>query len=420
MKNNVLFFLLGLSGVGFAQSNPANYDESKIPPYTLPDALTTLDGQKIKRSQEWQNTRRPEILQLFADHVYGQMPKRTVQMKIEKKTPDATALNGLATRQETTISFPAVPNSPKINVLLYIPNAAPKPSPAFLALNFCGNQCVSADSTIPLSMSYAPDFCKGYINNRATEASRASQEDRWPLKMILKKGFAVVTAHYGDTEPDFADGWRTGLRGTMAQALGLQPQEWSAMGAWAWQLSRIMDYLEKEPALNATQVVVLGHSRLGKAALWAAANDLRFAGVVSNNSGEGGAALSKREFGETIETINKAFPHWFVAKYKTYNANTAALPVDQHLLLSLIAPRPLYVASAEGDRWADPKGEFLSARETTPVYALYGKKGLGISEMPPVNQPVGQTVRYHIRNGGHDIKPYDWEQYTAFFAALWK
>ena len=358
-------------------------------------------------------------MQLFAEHVYGKIPTKAVAAKFDLTTSNPKALNGSATRQEITISFPGVPNAPQIYVLAYLPNHLKK-APAFLALNFCGNQCIAPDPAIRLSSSYAPDFCQGFINHHATESARGSQEERWPIETIINKGFAVVTAHYGDLEPDFSEGWKTGVRGTMAAQLGIQPQEWSAIGAWAWGLSRIMDLLEQTPAINAQRVALMGHSRLGKAALWAGASDSRFGMVISNNSGEGGAALAKREFGETVKHINTSFPHWFVEKFKTYNQNTAALPVDQHLLLALVAPRPLYVASAEEDRWADPKGEFLATQATGPVYELYGKKALGTTQMPAPNQPIGQTVRYHVRTGKHDVTTYDWEQYVAFAAEVWQ
>jgi hypothetical protein len=179
-------------------------------------------------------------------------------------------------------------------------------------------------------------------------------------------------------------------------------------------MSRIMDYLQQDPSIDPKKVVLMGHSRLGKASLWAGASDPRFAIVISNESGEGGAALSKRAFGETVKQINDQFPHWFVAAFKKYNDNEKALPLDQHMLLALIAPRPLYVASAAGDLWADPKGEFLSAVNAGKVYALFGKKGLGTDTMPPVDHPVGNTVRYHIRSGGHAVTLYDWQQYMDF------
>lgn len=196
--------------------------------------------------------------------------------------------------------------------------------------------------------------------------------------------------------------------------LNLREDEWGAMGAWAWGLSRMIDYFETDKDVDAKQVILTGHSRLGKASLWAAANDTRFALVVSNNSGEGGAALARRNFGETIAIMNKTFPYWFSPKFHEYSGQADKLPVDQHMLLALMAPRPLYVASAVDDLWADPKGEFLSAKNAEPVYALFGKKGLGVIEMPAVDQPVGNTIHYHIRTGGHGMTAYDWQQYIKF------
>jgi len=196
--------------------------------------------------------------------------------------------------------------------------------------------------------------------------------------------------------------------------LQIEPYEWSAIGAWAWGLERIADYLQTDKSVDPRRLIVIGHSRLGKTAVWAGASDERFALVVSNESGEGGAALSKRDYGETIAIINAKFPWWFVPAYKQYGNNITGLPFDQHMLLSLMAPRPLYVASAEGDKNSDPKGEFLGAQRAGAVYHLYKENGVGADSMPSLEHPVGDFIRYHIRTGKHDITLYDWQQYMDF------
>jgi hypothetical protein len=254
---------------------------------------------------------------------------------------------------------------------------------------------------------------------RNTDASRGTKSSRWPVKEILSGGIGIVTACYSDFEEDRPEGWKTGIRTTLAGLLKTKPEEWGAVGAWAWGLSRIMDYLETDKDIDGKKVAVMGLSRLGKTALWAGASDTRFGIVISNESGEGGAALARRWYGETVKKINTSFPWWFVRKYKTYNDAVDALPVDQHELLALIAPRPLYVASADNDQWSDPKGEFLSAVHAAPVYALFGKQGLGADKMPAVNHPIGHRIAYHIRTGKHDITLYDWEQYIHFAKEQW-
>ncbi len=398
-----------------AQSRGENLDEAKVTSYTLPDPLRTANAKNITSADEWMKTGRPAVLQLFQEHVYGKFPGKPNGLHFKVNSIDNEALAGRAIRKQITVFFARAADAPAMEVLLYLPKGGKKPVPVFAGLNFYGNHTVNADTGITLSTRWqrnTPDA--KVVNDRATEEARGASDKSWVIEEIIGRGYGVATVYCGDLEPDHNDGWKTGIRTTMKFELGIKEDDWGAIGAWAWGLSRLLDYLENDKDVNARQVAVTGHSRLGKAALWAAANDTRFALVVSNNSGEGGAALARRNFGETIAIINKSFPYWFSPKFREYGGKADKLPVDQHMLLALMAPRPLYVASAVDDAWADPKGEFLSAMNAEPVYALFGKKGPGVKEMPPVNQPSGNTIRYHIRTGGHGITIYDWQQYLSF------
>ncbi|MDB5231785.1 MAG: hypothetical protein JWN76_2590 [Chitinophagaceae bacterium] len=411
---------LFLSNSTRAQTFVSNTDESKVPAYTLPDVLLMQNGRKLKTAAEWNKVQRPYIYQLYEENQFGTYPKIKTAIRYKILESDSHVFKGTATRKQVRIYLHPTDTSVYTDLLMYIPHSK-KPVPVFVGYNFSGNQSIQSDPSVFISQAWIAPKTKGVVNNRATENSRGNDTaTQWPVKEILSHGFAVATAYYGDIEPDHPEGWKTGIRTTMKDVLNIQPEQWSAMGAWAYGLSRIMDYLQKDKTIDGKKVALMGHSRLGKAALWAGASDQRFALVVSNESGEGGATLSKRWYGETVKIINEKFPHWFSASYKTYGDNTAALPIDGHMLLSLIAPRPLYVASAEGDQWSDPKGEFLSAKEAGRVYSLFGKKGIDTDKMPGLHQPVGATVRYHIRAGKHDVTLYDWQQYLKFAEAQFK
>ncbi len=423
LKRTIVFVLLICSCFvqnGIAQTNTSNTDESKVPPYTLPDVLKMKDGREVKNSQEWNNIQRPYIYHLYEENQFGKYPVKKIAGKYRLLEKDEHALGGIATRKQVRIYLHPTDTGVYTDVLLYFPNNVKKPVPVFVGYNFSGNHAIQNDAGIMLSQTWVPTKSKGAVNNRATDSSRGAEASQWQVKEILAHGYAVATAYYGDLEPDNPDGWKTGIRTTLKDVLKIQPEEWSAIGAWAYGLSRILDYFQKDKDINANKVAIIGHSRLGKAALWAAASDKRFALIVSNESGEGGATLSKRWYGETVKIINEKFPHWFASKYKTYGDNTDALPIDGHMLLSLMAPRPLYVASAEGDTWSDPKGEFLSAKEAGRVYALFGKKGIDVDSMPLLHHPVGNTIRYHIRAGKHDVTLYDWQQYLQFADKQWE
>lgn len=396
----------------------ANYEEDKVPAYTLPDPLISPDQKHITNADEWRRERRKAILSLFEQEMYGKMPPQNrVQRKFELTSLDTLALDGAAIRKEVTIHLNEQPDGPKIHLLCYLPPHASRPVPAFVGLNFYGNQTVHSDTGITITNSWVRNNeALGMIDNRATEASRGVRAGRWPVELILSRGYALVTAYYGDIDPDFDDDFQNGIHPLFYKNGQIKPDadEWGSIAAWAWGLSQILDYIQTDPQINGQQAAVFGHSRLGKASLWAGARDERFAMVISNNSGCGGAALSRRGFGETVERINQSFPHWFSDNFQHYNRKEEQLPVDQHMLLALIAPRPLYVASALEDQWADPKGEFLSAVHATPVYQLLGEEGLPVKEMPAVDQPVVGTIGYHIRSGKHDVTTYDWQQYLDF------
>ena len=400
------------------QAFEPNYDESKIPPFTLPDPLLTVAGEKVLDVRMWQEKRRPEILQLFRSHVFGHSPEPLKEMTFEvtRVTPDA--LGGKALRKEITVNFNGKQDGPKMAVLIHLPPDATGPVPLFLGLNFGGNHSVHPDPTIPLATGWmlSNDKEQGYTDHRATELSRGTAASRWPIEMILSRGYGVATIYYGDIDPDFDDGFQNGIHPLFYTSGQKRPlkDEWGSIGAWSWGLSRALDYLETDAEIDHHRIAVLGHSRLGKTSLWAGAQDERFALVISNNSGCGGAALSRRRIGETLARINTNFPHWFCENFHRYSEDEDALPIDQHMLLALLAPRPVYVASAEQDQWADPRGEFLSLQKASPAYELFGKHASSDMKMPAVNKPLLRDVAYHIRTGKHDITNYDWKNYLDF------
>ncbi|MFH1719007.1 MAG: acetylxylan esterase [Planctomycetota bacterium] len=399
------------------RSTEANYREDKVPEYTLPDPLVMSDGTKVGDAQTWLAKRRPEILELFRAQVYGRSPvDRPKDMAFDVFDIERKALGGSATRKQVAVNFTGKKDGPSMDILIYLPNAAKKPIPTFVLLNFGGNHTICADPVIKLSQSWMRPG-SGVVDNRATEESRGAASSSYPVEEILRRGYALATIYYGDIDPDFHDGFKNGVHSAFDRLVdGKRTGDaWGSIGAWAWGLSRAMDYFETDNEIDHKRVAVLGHSRLGKTALWAGARDDRFAIVISNDSGCGGAALSRRRFGETVERINKSFPHWFCENFKKYNGKEDDLLVDQHMLIALVAPRPAYVASADQDLWADPRGEFLSCKNADPVYRLLGLKGLGVEEMPGLDQPVRKgRIGYHVRSGGHALTAYDWQRYMDF------
>lgn len=393
-KFSILIILLFAFLQLHAQTFQPNFDESKVPTYTLPDVLKTSKNKSVTNSREWEDIRRPEILKLFEDNIYGQMPKSFDSIRYSIAREDTIAMNGKAHLKEIIIEVFNKKESVKVNVVLFMPKSGEKQVPVFILIN---NR--SKDNTDP---------------------TRNIQSEFWPAEVVIERGYAVAAFHVSDLAPDDKEHFSEGV-------LRLYPEQLSAdngmraIGAWAWGASRVMDYFETDARLDKKRVIIVGHSRGGKASLWAAAQDQRFAMCVTNCSGNTGAALARRQFGERIVAINNAFPHWFTTNYKKYNNNENLLPVDQHMLIALIAPRAVYATNAAEDLWADPKGTYLSLKHAEPVYALYGSKST-LPEVPPgIDKPVNTSrIAYHNRKGEHNLTVYDWTNFIRFADSYFK
>ena len=382
-----------------------------------PDVLLARDGTKIVSAEQWREKRRPELLEIFTREMYGRSPGKPGKMTSEAFDRDEHALGGAATRIQIAI-YPGGKPSPRIDLLIYVPNQTKGPVPALLGLNFAGNHAVHKDPGIRLTDSWVDQRQPNRSpypesRNRATDAMRGSNAKQWPVEEIIARGYAVATLYREDVAPDHPPYFAIGVP-TLYPELQEREDNFGTIAAWAWSLSRALDVLEKEPSIDSKRVAAFGFSRLGKAALWAGANDERFAMVISNESGAGGAKLFRRGVGEDIRRLNTVFPHWFAKSFRKYSGKDKELPFDQHMVMALIAPRPLYVASAIDDKNADPEGEFVGAKAAEPVHRLLGAEGLPADAWPPVDSSAQGGIGYHVRSGGHDVQPFDWKQYLAF------
>lgn len=402
--------LLGIAGSAFAQEG-INYDESKVPQYVLPELLTTATNKKVTTQKQWEKERRPELLEVFTSQMYGRTPQEKIKVTYTLLDENKNDLKGKATRKQIKLTFSNGTKKHEAILLTYVPNHIKGKAPVIIGYNYKGNHSTHHDSTI----LYSPSLHLVKEPNHP-DWERGCQSSRWSFDEMIDRGYAVATMCYHDIFPD-----KLGLKDQSIVSLfsdydpkSAKSDEWQAIGAWAWGSSRIMDYLETQKDIDTDKSVIMGHSRQGKAALWAGAQDKRFKIVIANNSGSGGAALSKREFGETIAKVSSISPAWFCPAFSQYANNEKNIPFDQHELIALIAPRPVYVASAQEDLWADPKGEFLAAFHAGPAYELYGLKGLGTNIMPGIHQPIMHDVGYHIRTGKHDVTSYDWTSFMNF------
>lgn len=380
-----VLLLCGLMLAGFCAAQDLN----------LPDPLLTANGKKVT-AKMWTASHREHTLEQFRTHIYGRNPvgrPKDLSFKITKTDPQA--LEGKATLKLIEIHYSGPGGKGMFNLSLFVPNEAKEPVPAFLLI--CNRDRENIDHT------------------------RNVKSPFWPVERAIERGYAIAAFHNSELDPDKHDKFKNGVHGVFdVKDKPRAKDAWGTIAAWAWGASRVMDYFETDEAIDAKHVAVLGHSRGGKTALWCGAQDERFALTISNNSGCTGAALARRKSGERVTRINKSFPHWFCENYKAFNEKEDELPVDQHQLIALMAPRLVYVASATEDTWADPQGEFLACVHAGPVYELLGLKGVGASEMPKPEAPrhTGH-IGYHLRTGKHNLVEYDWNCYMDFADRHW-
>ena len=389
---------------------PVNYDEAKVGNYTLPDPLTLANGKPVRDAKTWTEKRRPEIVRLFEENEYGRSPGRPKAMTFDVFDKGTPALDGKALRRQVTVYFSAKKSGPKMDLLLYLPAGVTKPVPLLLNISFSANSTTVDD----------PGVKPGEVWGRDKKRVPAPKGGigRLNVAPFLAAGFGVATVYYGDIDPDFLGGIPYGVRSLYLKPGQTEPapDEWGAIAAWGWGLSRAMDYLETDKGVDAKRVAILGISRLGKTVMWAGARDTRFAMVIASCSGEGGAALSRRNYGETIAHLvaPTRYPYQFCANYQKYAEHVDQLPVDANMLVALMAPRPVFLQTGNQDYWSDPRGEFLAAVAAEPVFKLFGKQGLGTDEMPPAGQPIMHDIGYLMHAGGHGAQPGDYAEYLKF------
>ncbi len=387
MKTNYLFTIAVLM-ISFQTVVAQNYDESKVGYYQLPQILQTKNGEKVSTTEAWEKIRRPEILKLFEDNVYGQVPKDFDDIKFKVTNQDKKAMNGKATLKEVAITVTRNQKTLTINLLMFTPNKVKKPVPMFLVINHRGVKTM--------------------------DVTRMNKDGFWPAEQVIEAGYGIAGFDVIDVAPDNKTDFIKGVLQLYPEQLDMD-NGMAALGAWGWGASRVIDYFEKDKLVDAKKIISVGHSRGGKASLWFGAQDQRVAIAVSNESGNSGAALSRRNFGETVKIITQNIPYWFCENYKQYADNEDKLPVDQHMLLALMAPRAVYVGSAAEDLWADPKGQYIALFEAQPVFELYGVETKLPLEMPSINkQIIRPHMGFHNREGKHNMTPYDWQQFLNF------
>ena len=404
--------LLLLGSNAFCQKEPArivagipvNYNEDSVGNYSLPNLLQLKNGKKVSSAAVWTKKRRPEILKLYQSYQFGKIPGKPANLRFEVFDNGTLSFNGKAIRKQITVYF-SNDTLHKMDLLVYLPANLTKPAPLLLHISFTANSTTINDSGIKPGIIWTKE-------GKHLPAPAAGT-GRLNIEPFLDQGFGVATVYYGDIEPDFPRGFQYGIRGSYKTdtTASFQPDDWGAIASWAWGLSRAMDYFETDPQIDAKRIALFGVSRLGKTVLCAGAYDTRFAMVIANCSGEGGAALSRRNYGETIKllSLDSRYAYQLCKNYQLYGDSVQSFPVDGHMLVSLMAPRPLLLQTGDVDYWSDPKGEFLAAQAATVVYKLFGKSGIGPFENYVTGKPIVNTLGFSMHSGGHGTVPVDWD-----------
>ena len=386
------------------------------PKFDFPDPLVTKDGKKVATKDDWA-ARKDELKGLFQTEMYGVYPVAKTQPSAKVLFEDDKAFGGKATLKEVELRLFADAKAPPLHLLVAIPNDRPKAgSPVFVGLNFSGNHTLVDDERVHIPTQWVYDKYPGVKANKATAEGRGKLKGVWPLEDIVKAGYAVVTCYNGDIMEDKPGGAGL-LHFASPPPPGVPaPGHTATVMLWAWGVHRMIDFTLTEKWADAKRVAVVGHSRLGKAALVAGAFDDRVACVFPHQAGCGGTGPSRHADAkaEGVKRINTAFPHWFSDTFKKYNDDPNTLPIDQHCLLALCAPRPVLYTNAADDLWANPSGQFDMMKRATPVYELLGVKGVGADAMPEQGKLLDSRLGYWIRAGKHEMNADDWKTFLAF------
>lgn len=402
-----------------AFSLPLFAAERNFPPFaelkpipSMPDPLQMLDGKVITSQGQWMEERKPELKALFQHYMYGTLPPRPEKVTFKVEHTKNDFLGGKATKKEVTIRY-SPEGTPPIHLTLVIPNERKGPAPTFIGMNFGGNHMIADDPTIAMPTGWVPDRMPGVVANKATDEGRGKQADVWNLDLIVARGYALATLYCGDLDPDKND-FSDGLHPFVLKGKEATPQDPGSIAVWAWGYHRAVDYVVQDKELDANRIAVVGHSRLGKTALLAGAYDERIALVIPSQSGCGGAAPSRGKVGEPVKRINDVFPHWFCDEFTKFNEAVDKIPFDQNCLIALCAPRPVLLANAVEDQWANPDGQFAALLAAEPVYKLLGTEGCAVRERPAAGVLVSSRLGYFYREGKHAMSRVDWEAYLNF------